>query len=94
MRTFDDDTLQHARPFGGHPAYPAPDRLPAFPAAVRVRPSGGRVRWRDPHGVLLEWQSRDGVLEMYGAHGWHLGDYDHVDGGNLRLAEPGRRIAP
>ena len=50
------------------------------------------MRWKDRDGTLFEWESRDGALEMYGAHGWHLGEYDHVHGGNLKLAEPGRRM--
>jgi hypothetical protein len=76
------------------PCCPAPDVLPAFPNAVRVRPDAGRIRWKDPEGVVLEWDSQDGALEMYGAHGWHLGEYDHVRGANLKLAEPGRRLRP
>lgn len=76
------------------PSCPVPDALPAFPNATRVRPKDGRVRWLDENGLLLQWESEDGTLEMYGQHGWHLGGYDHVHGGNLRLAEPGRRIEP
>ena len=76
-----------------HPCCPVPNRLPAFPDAVRVRPKDGRVRWKDRDGALLEWESRDAALEMYGSHGWHLGEFDHVLGGNLRVAEPGRRVA-
>jgi Cytotoxic len=76
------------------PCCPAPNSLPAFPNAVRVMPRGGRIRWRDQDGSLLEWESRDGALEMYGARGWHLGEYDHVHGDTLKLAEPGRRIEP
>jgi hypothetical protein len=77
-----------------HPGCPIPNLLPAFPGAVRIRPKGGRVRWKDRDGSLLEWESGDGALEMYGSHGWHLGEFDHVDGGTLRVAEPGRRIEP
>ena len=74
-----------------HPGCPVPNFLPAFPNAIRVRPRNGRVRWKDSDGSLLEWESRDAALEMYGAHGWHLGEFDPVDGCNLKLAEPGRR---
>ena len=70
----------------------APDHLPAFPHAIRIRPESGRVLWREPDGTLLEWDDHDGALEMYGVHGWHLGEYDPVTGGNLKVAEPGRRL--
>ena len=86
---FDDERRRRSQP-----CCPVPNLLPAFPNAVRVKPRRGRVRWKDQDGSLLEWESRDGALEMYGTHGWHLGEYDHVHGGNLKLAEPGRRIQP
>jgi len=70
---------------------PAPESLPAFPDAVRINGDDDRKRWRDPAGVVYEWDSQDGALNMYGAHGWHLGEYDHVKGANLKLAEPGRK---
>jgi hypothetical protein len=76
------------------PCCPAPDFLPAFPGAFRVRPGGGRIRWKRDDGVLLEWDSQLGAVEMYGARGWHLGEFDPVLGSNLKLAEPGRRIEP
>jgi len=43
---------------------------------------------------VYEWDSQDGALNMYGVHGWHLGEYDHVHGANLKLAEPGRKLRP
>ena len=52
-----------------------------------------RIRWRDPAGVIYEWDSQDGALQMFGAHGWHLGEYDHIHGSNLKLAEPGRKLS-
>ena len=84
----DDGSQGHA------PCCPAPDYLPAFPNAVRVRPVHGRTRWKDPNGVLLEWDSYHGAVEMYGERGWHLGEFDHVHGSTLRHADPGRRIEP
>ena len=54
---------------------PAPNRLPAFPNAVRMNRDDDRIRWRDPAGVIYEWDSQDGALQMFGAHGWHLGEY-------------------
>jgi putative cytotoxic protein len=74
------------------PGCPAPNALLAFPNAVRVRPRGGRARWRDLDGSLLEWDSHAAALHLYGAHGWHLGEFDSVHGGNMSMAEPGRRI--
>jgi hypothetical protein len=85
---------KHDRRPEGRPTYPAPDRLPAFPHAVRIKPKGGRIRWRNRDGSVFEWESRDGALEMFGVHGWHLGEYDHVHGEILKLAEPGRRTEP
>ena len=91
MTPFDSNRPAGQKP--RHRAYcPPPNTLPAFPNAMRIRPKGSRVRWRDDHGVLLEWDSEAGMLAMYGLHGWHLGDFDHVRGENLKLAEPGRRI--
>ena len=92
--TIPDHHYGHEPRRAGPPRYPAPNRLPAFPNAVRVRPKCGRIRWQDLHGLLLEWESHDGTLRMFGMHGWHLGDFDHVRGGNLKLAEPGWRIEP
>jgi hypothetical protein len=83
---------------GGHqrsqPRCPAPDFLPAFPNAERVRPESGRIRWRDTDGTVLEWDSHRAALDVYGHDGWHLGEYDHVRGSILGVAEPGRRIEP
>jgi len=93
MKTFDNDHSRHAGFPPTRPWCPAPDFLPAFPNAVRVRPREGRIRWRDRDGSLFEWESRDGALQAFGAHGWHLGEYDHVHGGNLKLAEAGRRTS-
>jgi hypothetical protein len=92
MTNHDSDLSGHGRRPGVQPWCPAPNFLPAFPNAVRVRPRFGRTRWRDHDGSLFEWESHDGALEKYGVHGWHLGEYDHVRGGNLKVAEPGRKI--
>jgi RHS repeat-associated protein len=42
---------------GGPPSYTPPpkDGFPGFPNAERVRPKGGRPRWRLPDGDIIEW---------------------------------------
>ena len=72
----------------------APDILRAFPEAIRTKPKGGRHRWKDPRGLIFEWDSRHGALEVYNARGRHLGEYDHVTGEQLEFADPTREVEP
>lgn len=94
METYLTDHSRRDRRQRNFPCCPAPNLLPAFPNAVRVTPKGGRIRWQDQDGSLLEWEGHDAALDKYGARGWHLGEYDHVRGGLVRPADPGRRIEP
>lgn len=72
----------------------APNILPAFPHAVRVRPKGGRHRWKDPYGLIYEWDSQHGAVEVYNARGRPLGEYDPETGARLKPADPTREIEP
>jgi len=79
---------------------PAPDSLPAFPAAKRVRPKtpvqgggGLRKRWRDTNAIY-EWDSRHGTVERYNLRGRHTGEFDPITGQQLGPAQPHRQIDP
>jgi hypothetical protein len=52
------------------------------------------MRWKDRRGLLYEWDSRHGTLEVYDAFGRHLGEFDAVTGSRLKIADLGRRIEP
>jgi hypothetical protein len=73
--------------------------LPAYPRARRVRGktmfSGGlRRRWRDPDGMIYEWDYRHGTVELYDARGVHRGEFDPVTGRRLGPPVPGRTVEP
>jgi RHS repeat-associated protein len=82
---------------------PAPDTLPGFPDAKRVRPKtpvqgggGMRKRWEDKKNIY-EWDSQHGEVEMYDKRGKHLGSFDAETGkpitdkdGNIKGAVSGR----
>jgi RHS repeat-associated protein len=79
----------------------APERLEAFPTAVRARgktpvQGGGktRVRWKDEKGKIYEWDSRHGTVELYDKRGRHLGEFDPKDGRQLKDPIKNRRIRP
>jgi hypothetical protein len=77
-----------------HGYFPAPENLPGFPEAQRVKRKGGRTRWKDDRGRIYEWDSRHGAIELYDAFGRHLGEYDHMTGDHLKRADVSRRIEP
>ena len=65
---------------------PAPDTLPGFPGARRVRSKtpvqgggGMRRRWEDKKNIY-EWDSQHGEVEMYDKRGRHLGSFDPETG--------------
>jgi hypothetical protein len=59
-----------------------------------TKPKGGRHRWKDPRGLVYEWDSQHGAVEVYNARGRHLGEYDHVTGEQLKPVDPTREIEP
>jgi len=68
---------------GDHEYYPPPEALPAYPDARvvgRKTPvlGGGalRKRWKTAKGLILEWDSMHGAIEMYEARGKHIGEFD------------------
>ena len=75
-----------------HGYFMAPRFLPAFPDAVPVRRMSHRMRWKDRRGLLYEWDSRHGTLEVYDAFGQHLGEFDAATGTRLNIAVSGRSI--
>ena len=80
---------------GGKPSYtPPPKELPGFPGAERVKPKGGRPRWKLPDGRIGEWDGQHGDVEVYNPRGQHQGSYDPNTGEKTKDAVPGRRIDP
>jgi len=79
---------------GGEPSYTPPPRdLPGFPGAERVRPKGGRPRWKLPNGDIGEWDGQHGEVERYNPRGKHKGVWD-PDGNRIKDPVPGRKIDP
>jgi RHS repeat-associated protein len=73
---------------------PPPQKLPAFPDAVRVRPKAGRARWIGDKGKIIEWDSRHGKVEVFNKTGQkHLGEYDPNTGEQTKPPKPGRTTA-
>jgi RHS repeat-associated protein len=76
------------------PSYtPAPKSLPGFPDAEKVKPKGGRPRWRLPDGDIIEWDGQHGELERYNPRGKHKGVWS-PDGEEIKDPVPGRKIDP
>jgi len=83
---------------GDHKYYDAPETLPAFPDASRVKSKasvqgGGkkRARWVDRKGRIYEWDSKSDAVELYDKLGIHLGEFNHITGERTKAAKPGRR---
>jgi len=55
---------------------------------------GLRRRWRDPNGMIYEWDYRHGTVEVYDACGSHRGEFDLFTGERLRPPVPGRTVEP
>lgn len=72
---------------------PPPSDLPGFPEAERVRPKGGRPRWKLPNGDIGEWDGRHGEIERYNPKGKHKGVWD-PNGNQIKPPVPGRTIDP
>ncbi|MBP2661797.1 MAG: repeat-containing protein [Firmicutes bacterium] len=76
------------------PSYtPAPKKLPGFPDAKKVKPKGGRTRWKLPDGDIVEWDGQHGELERYNPRGKHKGVWS-PDGEEIKDPVPGRKIDP
>ncbi|KAA5845410.1 toxin [Pseudomonas chlororaphis] len=80
---------------------PAPSALPGFPDAIRakrktsVQGGGGRrKRWKTAKGLILEWDSQHGAVEMYDKHGRHLGEFDPLTGEQTKAVDKARSVEP
>lgn len=77
-----------------------PKELPGFPLARRAVPktprSGGglRMRWKDRHGTIYEWDYQHGAVELYDSQGHHLGEFDPQTGRQTGPAKPNRKVEP
>ena len=77
---------------GGKPSYtPPPKDLPD--GAERLKPKGGRPRYRLPDGDIIEWDGQHGEWEKYNPRGKHTGVLS-PDGELIKDPVPGRRIEP
>ncbi|WP_024658624.1 colicin E3/pyocin S6 family cytotoxin [Pseudomonas syringae USA007] len=81
--------------------HPAPTSLPGFGDAVKakrkttVQNGGGlRKRWKTAKGLILEWDSQHGAIEMYDKRGKHLGEFDPGTGTQTKDADPKRSVEP
>ncbi|WP_192563780.1 colicin E3/pyocin S6 family cytotoxin [Pseudomonas gozinkensis] len=84
-----------------HKYYEAPKGLTAFPDAKRANrktpvKGGGslRKRWKTPKGLIFEWDSQHGTVEMYDKRGSHLGEYDPITGEQTKPADKTRNVEP
>jgi RHS repeat-associated protein len=77
---------------GGKPSYtPPPKDLPD--GADRLKPKGGRPRYRLPDGDIIEWDGQHGEWERYNPRGKHTGVLS-PDGELIKDPVPGRKIDP
>ncbi|WMJ00263.1 colicin E3/pyocin S6 family cytotoxin [Pseudomonas chlororaphis subsp. aurantiaca] len=79
----------------------APSALLGFPDAIRakrktsVQGGGGRrKRWKTAKGLILEWDSQHGAVEIYDKRGRHLGEFDPLTGEQTKAADRTRSIEP
>lgn len=72
---------------------PPPQTLPGFPDAVPVKGTGGRKRWIDKNGDIIEWDSQHGKVEVYDKTGKkHKGEYDPKTGKQTKPPKKGRKV--
>ncbi len=74
-----------------------PKVLPGFPEAKKAQgktpyAGGIRQRWTLPKGIILEWDSQHGELEMYDKKGNHLGAFNHNTGEQIKPKNNDRKI--
>ncbi len=84
-----------------HKYHSAPTGLTAFPDAVKANrktpvKGGGnlRKRWKTSKGIIFEWDSQHGMVEMYDRRGRHLGEYDPETGKQTKPADKTRNVEP
>ncbi len=70
---------------------PPPKSLPGFPEASKTKPVGGRPRWINSDGDILEWDRQHGDVERYNKQGnKHKGSYDPETGKKTKEPVKGR----
>jgi len=84
-----------------HEYHQPPKGLAAFPDAkiatrkTPIQGGGGlRKRWKTPKGIIFEWDSRHGAVEMHDKRGRHLGEFDHITGEQTKPADKTRKVEP
>jgi hypothetical protein len=65
-----------------------------IPNLRRVKPKGGRARWRDNDGNIYEWDGQHATLEKYDPRGRHLGELSWPGLEPVELAKPNRSVEP
>jgi hypothetical protein len=78
---------------GAPPTYTQPPKggFPGFPDAERVKPKGGRPRWKLPDGDVIEWDGQHRELERYGPNRKHKGVWN-PKGEMIKNPRPERRL--
>ena len=44
------------------------------------------------YGIIFEWDSQHGAVEMYDKQGKHLGEFDPITGEQSKPAKTGRKV--
>ncbi|MBK8846767.1 MAG: hypothetical protein IPO27_09595 [Bacteroidetes bacterium] len=80
---------------GAPPSYTPPpkDGFPGFPDIEKMKPKGGRPRWRLPDDDIIEWDGQHRELERYNPRGKHKGVWN-PEGEQIKDPVPGRKIDP
>ncbi|MCJ8167146.1 colicin E3/pyocin S6 family cytotoxin [Pontibacter sp. E15-1] len=91
----DDPKKKKGAQAGAPPSYTPPPKngLPGFPDAERVKPKGGRPRWKLPNGDIIEWDGQHRELERYNKRGKHIGVWN-PDGEMIKDPVDDRSIEP
>lgn len=70
---------------------PKAEDILGFPGLKSSKPIGGRARWTNADGKIIEWDSQHGELEVYDKTGKkHLGSFDPKTGQQIKPPVPGR----
>ena len=81
------------KPKNNHTYHPAPETLPGFPKAKKVKRKNQRKRWEDEDGNIYEWDYENGKVEVFGKggrKGSHKGEFDPETGEPTKPADPDR----
>jgi len=55
-------------------------------------PADARMEGVGFYGIIFEWDSQHGAVEMYDKQGKHLGEFDPITGEQSKPAKTGRKV--